>query len=96
MKLKYIYGRLIAYVPTPGMMEDGSVAEFFPCEGESFDLIFFDPSFKNLKQALLHETLHAVLHRLCIGQTELSLDLEELIIEGISVYITENYTLREK
>lgn len=96
MKLKYIFGRLTAYVPIEGMMEDGDVAEWFPCEGEGFDIIFYDPKFANVKQALLHEEVHALVNRLCLHQTDLSSDLEEIICEAFSVFVDENYELKEK
>lgn len=96
MKIGTIYGRLTAYVPLEGLMDEGSVAEFFPCEGEDFDIIFYDPEFKNVPQAILHEQIHAVFSRMGFNQTELSSDMEEQICETISVFILENYKLKEK
>lgn len=96
MNVGFIYGRLTAYVPLPGMMIDGDVAEFFPCEGEEFDIIFYDPEFKNIPQAILHEQIHALFYRLGFNQTDLSGDMEEQICETVSVFILENYVLSPK
>lgn len=96
MKLKHIFGRLTAYIPIEGLMDQGDVAEFFPCEGEDFDLIFFDPEFPNLKQALLHEEIHALLNRIGVLQESIPGGMEETICEAVSVFITESYGLKEK
>jgi hypothetical protein len=96
MRVGFIFGRLTAYVPIPGMMNDGDVAQFFPCEGEDFDIIFYDPDFKNITQAILHEQIHALFYRIGFGQTDLSSNMEEQICESISVFILENYNLSPK
>jgi hypothetical protein len=96
LKLKLIFGRITAFIPVKGLMDEGDVAEFFPCPGQPFDLIFFDPKFPNPKQGLLHEEFHAVCERMGLNQTELSHDLQERICEVLSVYVTEMYHLREK
>ena len=97
MKLKYIFGRLTAYVPIPGLMDnEGDVAEFLPCEGQDFDLIFYDPAYSNIKQALLHEEIHALLNRIGILQEGMPGGMEEVLCEAISVFLTESYNLKEK
>lgn len=92
----YIFGRLIAYIPMPDLMDQGSVAEFIPCDGEEFDLVFYDPEFENIKQAILHEQIHALFYRIGLGQTDLSHDIEEQICETISVFLCENYNISAK
>jgi hypothetical protein len=98
MKLKYIFGRLVAIVEDEGPLdkEAGVVALFIPCEGEEFDIIFVHPECKNKKQAILHEEIHAVLNRLGLNSTDLSLDAQEIICEGLATYFTEAYSLKEK
>lgn len=97
MKLGSIFGKPIAYIPTEGLMEDhDTVAEFHSCDGEDFYIVFYDPDFENVDQALLHENIHAILHRTGIEQTSISEDVVETICENISVFITESYHLKPK
>jgi uncharacterized protein YjaZ len=48
-----------------------------------------------IDQVLIHELVHSVFYRLSIYQN-VSLDTEEMIAEGISKAITENFVLKVK
>jgi 16S rRNA G966 N2-methylase RsmD len=97
MKLGKIFGRTVAYVPLANLMkEDDTVAEFFPCEDQDFDIIFFDPEFKDQAQAIIHEEIHGVMNRTGIVQTSITQDVIEVICENVATYIAEAYELKRK
>lgn len=45
---------------------------------------------------LIHEMLHALFHRLSYRQSNLSHDLEEVMIDQLATAITENFKLQKK
>ena len=47
-------------------------------------------------QVLLHELVHAVCNRTGIRQSNVSTELEEVIAENISTFLTETFNLRFK
>ena len=97
MIIHSVFGRNVGIVPLEGLMEsDDTVAEFFQCADQDFDIIFFDPAYGNTQQAIMHELLHAVIDRLCLHQTSLSKDIEEILCDGIANFLTENYQLTPK
>lgn len=50
-----------------------------------------DLTAKQKEATLAHELGHALMFRLGIAQTTLSLDLHEIIVEGFGNFIAENY-----
>lgn len=44
----------------------------------------------------LHEEFHAVWERLGLGNTEIPPEIQEIIVDGMSKYVTENYRLVDK
>lgn len=97
MNIITIFGRTVAVVPIPGMAsEQDAAAQFINCEGEDFDLIFFDPGEKNLKQTILHELIHGVIFRTAIYQGNISEDLIEVICDNVATFITETFDLTIK
>jgi uncharacterized protein YjaZ len=50
---------------------------------------------REVEQILIHELVHSVFYRLSIYQN-VSLDTEEIIAEGISKAITENFVLKTR
>ena len=51
---------------------------------------------KKLLSTILHECFHGVIHRVGINQANLSNDLEEIIVENFSTFITETFDLKFK
>lgn len=45
---------------------------------------------------LVHEIVHAVLHRTGVIQSRLSMDVHEIICENIATALTENFKLTKK
>lgn len=88
---KYIFGRLTFYVSDTSLKKKGIVARWIPLEGEEFDIIKIDPYFKNPRQAIIHEEIHALFNRVGLHQTELSEEVEETIAETVSNFFTEMY-----
>lgn len=93
---KYILGRLVFYVPKESLSDEGIAALWHPCEGEEFDIIFFDPNYKNVKQALIHEEFHAVLSRVGLHNNQIDDKIEEIIVDTFSQFMVDNYYLKEK
>lgn len=96
IKIKSIMGRLTGYIPDKTLINDGANAAWEMCEGEPFDLIYYDPNCKILKQALLHEEFHAVLERIGFHQAGVSHEIEEMMVDALSTFICENYEIKEK
>ena len=97
MILVPIFGRYVALVPAENMeLEQDASAQFIPCDGEEFDLIFYDPSDKCMKQTLIHELIHAVFHRTSIYQGDISDDLIEIICDNVATFMVETFDLTPK
>ncbi len=45
---------------------------------------------------LIHEVIHATIHRAGINNAQLSADLEEIICDQVAKVIVENFTLKRK
>jgi hypothetical protein len=58
--------------------------------------IYIDHRIKGIQlvSTILHEEIHAILHRVGAHQV-LSPDIEEIICESISTWIAENYKLKQ-
>jgi Zn-dependent peptidase ImmA (M78 family) len=50
-----------------------------------------DQSLESLKSTLLHELFHGVVDRLGLHNVGLSEDAEEILVEGLAVFIHENF-----
>lgn len=96
MTFGHIMGRLTAYIEDPSLEKSETVAQWYPCHGEDFDIIWYNPNFLQPAQALLHEEFHGVLNRIGAHQAELSEDLEEMIVEALSVHVIESYHIRRR
>jgi hypothetical protein len=94
MKFIHIMGRLTALIEDAGHLGEGDVAEWFPCRGEEFDIIFYRPGDPALSQTLNHEFLHAVLDRIGFNQTDIGQNLEEMIVDTLATFIDENYDFK--
>lgn len=95
MKFIHIMGRLTALIGDPSFLGEDDAAEWFPCRGEEFDLIFYRPLDPSLSQTLSHEYLHAVLDRMGFNQADVSRDIQEMIVDTIATFIDENYTPKD-
>ena len=51
---------------------------------------------KQIEQTLLHEALHAVLWRIGIHNTNLSREIEEIIVDNIATFLVENWSFSLK
>lgn len=91
---KYIFGRLTFYVEDETLEAQDSIAIWKPLEGEEFDVIHLNPSFKNPAQAILHEELHALFNRIGVHQTSMTEDMEEQIVEAVSQFFCESYGIK--
>lgn len=94
MKKNMIFGKHIPVVvlDLSGENFDGA---FSPIDQK----IFMDRGLKRdayRDEVLYHERLHAVWDRLGLGGTDISMDLQEIIVEAFSTYTFETYTLKEK
>lgn len=97
MNIVNIFGRYVAIIPAKNMSEEqGASAQFINCDGEDFDLIFYDPDDKNVKQTILHELFHGVIYRTAIYQGEISDDLIEIICDNIATFMVETFDLKIK
>jgi len=58
-------------------------------EGEIY--LSTEQSLESLKRTLLHELFHGVVDRLGLHNVGFSEDAEEVLVEGLAVFITENF-----
>jgi hypothetical protein len=91
-----IFGRYVALIPARNMDEQDATAQFINCDGEDFDIIFYDPEDKDLKQTILHELFHGVFFRTAIYQCEISEDMIEIICDNMATFIVETFDLTLK
>lgn len=97
MILVPIFGRYVALIPDETMeKEQDAQAQFINCDGEEFDIIFFNPHDKNIKQTIIHELIHGVFYRTAIYQGEISDDLTEVICDNVATFIVETFDLSPK
>lgn len=97
MNVIKIFGRDVAIVPLEGLRDEGDhTAEFFNCDGENFDIIFYDPADKNVKQTIIHEMIHGVIFRTAIYQGNISDDLIEMICDNVATFMVETFDLKLK
>lgn len=91
VKSKKIMGKTCKYTYTD--LQD-AMGLFVPSTFE----IFIDKTLKgdDLAHTVLHEEFHAVWDRLGLGNTEISHDIQELIVDGLSKFVTEHYKLVDK
>jgi Zn-dependent peptidase ImmA (M78 family) len=61
-------------------------------------IVYLDRSLvKEDKQStLLHELFHALIYEIGLHQTSLTLDVEELIVENLSLFMLETFNIRLK
>jgi len=50
---------------------------------------------QKLDETIIHELGHIVFHRI-LAQARIPRELEELIVEGIAVAVSENFTLKKR
>lgn len=67
---------------------------FLPSSHQIF--IEADQEKEEMLHTFLHECGHAILDRISVGQTGLSTELEEIIVDSFARFITENFHLRPK
>jgi hypothetical protein len=92
-----IFGRYVALIPDETMeKEQDAHAQFINCDGEDFDVIFYNPHDKNLKQTILHELFHGVFFRTAIYQGEISDDMIEIICDNMATFLVETFDLKLK
>lgn len=48
------------------------------------------------KHIQLHEEFHAVFDRLSLNRTSIPHDIQEVIVDGFSLFVVEMYNIREK
>jgi len=51
---------------------------------------------KNILHTILHELLHGVIERIGINQTDLSDNLEEVIVESFSTFLVDTFIIKFK
>lgn len=76
-------------------LEDAACAGIIDTEAKTITLDKFQGA-KDQKIALIHELLHAVLHESCATQANISLDLEEIIVENISRFLYDTFIIKWK
>ena len=48
------------------------------------------------ESALLHEVFHAVIYEVGLHQSSLTLDVEEMLVENLSLFVLETFNVRIK
>lgn len=93
-KRKNIFGAEVTYLAADTIAERNVVGYFDPTTSQ----IVFDKSLTGQEKihTILHEEFHAVLYRLGIYSSRLPEGVEEIICEGLSRWIAENYRLTAK
>lgn len=85
-----VFGRpvpIIERVITRDLHEDEPCG--FYCYSTKRIFVDVRQSYKDKKATLIHEALHALLHRVSINQTKLNSEVEEIIVESISTWLME-------
>lgn len=93
MKKKNILGKWVTYL-TDILEPRGYYGLYDPEEST----ITLDKNLKgNLKKHIqLHEEFHAVFERLSLNRTSISHDIQEVIVDGLALFVVEHYDVKEK
>jgi hypothetical protein len=85
----------IKFIPHVYDRQGNLAAGMFTRDEDGQEVIFIstedNTSHKAIVETIFHECAHAVIYRLGLHNTTLSHDVEEVIVDGIGVFLAENF-----
>lgn len=93
MKLK-VFGEEIRVLKEKGLLEKGMRAYYIPDK----KMISIDATLvgKDYFSSLVHELVHVVWRRTGLDQTQIPMQVEEIICENVAIAMIENFEIRFK
>lgn len=90
-----IFGQKIPVVYKKGLIQSEKCFAYYDPD---IPAIYVDADLpkKAMTEALLHECGHALFHRAGLGQSKITRDLEEIIVEQFSIMFSENFCLYKR